>query len=191
MRSQHCGYGCPGAKAPGGDPTEVDPNVTTFAWNASRMSDLINLAPTNDTDVVLTLFWLSLLVFVTMMTSQRALSPTWYKIRKQNTEYLTDTIVTTRIAKDAVDAGILVNNGLTSISRAPRDAAFCKPLCKFSGSLPLILCICMIFTCHRYDFYQWIMRLWVNVARQMRRHLSVATFNVIDVSGRVKASGWH
>ena len=24
---------------PGGDPTKVDPNVMTFAWNASQMSD--------------------------------------------------------------------------------------------------------------------------------------------------------
>ena len=49
------------------------------------------------------------------MTSQRVLWPTWYKIRKQNTEYFTDTIVTMRVAKDVVDADILVNNGGTSI----------------------------------------------------------------------------
>ena len=33
-----------------------------------------------------------------------------------------------RVAKDDVDADILVNNGGTFISRAPRDAAFCKCL---------------------------------------------------------------
>ena len=53
-----------------------------------------------------------------MMKSQKVLWPTWYKIRKQNTEYFTDTIVTMRVAKDVVDADILVNNGGTSISRA-------------------------------------------------------------------------
>ena len=31
-----------------------------------------------------------------------------------------------QVAKDVVDVDILVNNGGTSISRAPRDAAFCK-----------------------------------------------------------------
>ena len=56
------------------------------------------------------------------------------------------------IAKDAVDADILVNNGATSISRAPRDVIFCKPLYKFSVSFSLILNIKMIFNCHRYDF---------------------------------------
>ena len=68
------------------------------------------------------------------MTSQRALCSTWYKIRKQNTEYFTDTIVTMQVAKDAVDADILVNNGGTSISRAPRDAKVCKPVYKLSNS---------------------------------------------------------
>ena len=74
---------------------------------------------------------------MTMMMSQRVLWPTWYKIRKQNTEYFTDTIVTMRVAKDVVDADILVNNGSTFISRAPRDAAFCKCLYKFSDSFAL------------------------------------------------------
>ena len=39
-----------------------------------------------------------------------------------------------RVAKDVVDADILVNNGGASISSAPRDAAFCKCLYKFSDS---------------------------------------------------------
>ena len=65
---------------------------------------------------------------MTMVTPQRALWPTWYKIRKQNTEYFTDTIVTMRVDKDAVDADTLVNNVGTSISRAPRDAALWKSL---------------------------------------------------------------
>ena len=52
----------------------------------------------------------------------------------QNTEYFTDTIVTMRVAKDVVDADVLVNNGGTSISHAPRDAGFCKCLYKFSNS---------------------------------------------------------
>ena len=43
--------------------------------------------------------------------SQRVLWSTRYKIRKQNTEYFTDTIVTMWVAKDVVDADILVNNG--------------------------------------------------------------------------------
>ena len=42
-----------------------------------------------------------------------------------------------RVTKDAVDTDILVSNGGTSISRASRDATFCKPLCKFSDSFPL------------------------------------------------------
>ena len=33
-----------------------------------------------------------------------------------------------RVAKDAVYAEILVKNGSTDISRAPRDSAFCKSL---------------------------------------------------------------
>ena len=57
--------------------------------------------------------------------------------------------------------------------------------------LPIIVSVWMIFNYHRYDFYQWIMRLWVNIARQMLRHLNMATFVEIDVSGRVKASDWH
>ena len=40
---------------PGGDPTEVDPNVTTFAWNASRMSDHANVPPTYGTGFALAL----------------------------------------------------------------------------------------------------------------------------------------
>ena len=55
-----------------------------------------------------------------------------HKIRKLNTEYITDTIVTMRVAKDAVNDNILINNAGASTSRAPRDAAFCKPLYKFS-----------------------------------------------------------
>ena len=43
---------------PGGDPIKVGPNVATFAWNASQMSDLANMAPTNGTDFALTLYWL-------------------------------------------------------------------------------------------------------------------------------------
>ena len=39
-----------------------------------------------------------------------------------------------RVAKDVVDADILVNNGGTSISHASHDAAFCKCLYKFSDS---------------------------------------------------------
>ena len=38
------------------------------------------------------------------------------------------------VAEDVVDAVILVNNGGTSISRAPRDSAFCKCLYEFSDS---------------------------------------------------------
>ena len=120
--------------APGGDPTKVDPNVATFAWNANRMSDRANVPPTYGTGFALALCWLELLVCVTMMTSQRVLWPTWYKIRKQNTEYFTDTIVTMRVAEDVVDADILVNNGGTSISRGLHDAALCKCLYKFSDS---------------------------------------------------------
>ena len=76
-------------------------------------------------------------LFVTMMTSQRALWPTWYKIRKQNRDYFTDTIVTMLVAKDAVDMDILVNKSGTSITRAPRDAAVCKPLYKLNDSFAL------------------------------------------------------
>ena len=39
-----------------------------------------------------------------------------------------------QVANVAVDADILVNNGGTSISRATRNAAFCKPLYKFSDN---------------------------------------------------------
>ena len=35
--------------------------------------------------------------------------------------------------------------------------------------LPMIVSVWMIFNYLRYVFYQWIMRLWVNVARQMWR----------------------
>ena len=41
-------------------------------------------------------------------TPQRVLWPTWYKIRKQKAEYCTNTIVTMRVAKDVVDADMLV-----------------------------------------------------------------------------------
>ena len=51
--------------------------------------------------------------------------------------------------------------------------------------LPLILSIWMIFDFHRYDFYPWILRLWVNVAQQIWRHLNVVTFVEIDISGSV------
>ena len=134
---------------PGSDPTKVDPNVATFAWNASRMSDHANVPPTYGTGFALALCWLELLVFVTMMTSQRVLYPTWYKIGEQNTEYVTDTIVTMRVAKDVVDADILINNGGTSISRAPRDVNACI---KSVIVLPMIVSVWMIFNYHRYDF---------------------------------------
>ena len=96
-----------------------------------------------------------------------------------------------RVAKDVVDADILVNNGGTSIPRAPRDAAFCKCLYKFRDSFAHNCEHLKDFNFHKYDFYQWTWRLWVNVARQVWRHLNVVTFVEIDVSGRGKASGWH
>ena len=55
----------------------------------------------------------------------------------QNTKYFTDTIVTMRVAKDAVNADILVNNGGASTSPALHDAPFCKPLYMFSDSSAL------------------------------------------------------
>ena len=57
--------------------------------------------------------------------------------------------------------------------------------------MPLILSIWIISNCHRYDLYQQIMKLLVNVARQMWRHLNVATFVEIDVSGRGNASSCY
>ena len=39
----------------GGDPTNVDPNAATFAWNASWMSVRANVPPTYGTGFVLTL----------------------------------------------------------------------------------------------------------------------------------------
>ena len=57
-----------------------------------------------------------------------------------------------RVAKDVVDAGFLVNNGGTSISRAQRDAAFCKSLYKLSDSFANN-CECLNdLSYHRYDF---------------------------------------
>ena len=47
-----------------------------------------------------------------VMTSQKSLCPTWYEIRKQNAKYFTDAIVMMRVAKDAVDADILVYNSV-------------------------------------------------------------------------------
>ena len=38
------------------------------------------------------------------------------------------------VAKDVVDADILVNNGAAYISSAPRDAVFCKCVYKFSDN---------------------------------------------------------
>ena len=115
--------------------------------------------------------------------------------KPENTEYFTDTIVTMGVAKIAVDADILVNNAGTSISRAPRDALFCKPLYKFSDSLPLILSIWMISNCYRYDvlmlLIRCMLRMWVNVTRQMWRHLNMVKFVEIDLSGRREASNWH
>ena len=40
----------------GGDPTEVDPNVATFARNASQMSDRANVPPTYGTGFALALY---------------------------------------------------------------------------------------------------------------------------------------
>ena len=42
-----------------------------------------------------------------------------------------------RVAEEALDAEILVNNEDTSISRAPRHAAFCKPSYKFNHSFTI------------------------------------------------------
>ena len=119
----------------------------------------------------------------------------WYKIWKQITIllYFTDAIFTTRVAKDAVDADILVDKGGTSISRVLRDASFCKLLYKISDSFALNSEYLNNFNYHRYDLFTnklcgW---MWVNVARQRWRHLNVETFAEIDVSGRGNASGWH
>ena len=97
-----------------------------------------------------------------------------------------------RVAKDAVDTDILINNEDTSTPHVPCDAVFSKSLYKFSDSFALnseylsdfLIIIGKIF-------YWWIMGLWVNAARQMWRHLNVATFVEINVSGRGKASSWH
>ena len=43
---------------PGWDPTKVDTNITTFAWNASQMSDHSNVPPSYCTDFALALCWL-------------------------------------------------------------------------------------------------------------------------------------
>ena len=56
------------------------------------------------------------------------------------------------VAKDVADAAILVNNGGTSISCAPRDAAFCKCLYKFSDSFAHNCEHLNDFDYHRYDF---------------------------------------
>ena len=75
-------------------------------------------------------------------------------------EYFIDITATIQVAEDAVNVDILVSNWSTSISRAPRDGAFCEPLYKFNDSSYLILS----FYCHRYDFYLLRMRSWVNLA---------------------------
>ena len=67
----------------------------------------------------------------------------------------TDTIVTTRVAEDAVNTDILVNNGDTSISRAPCDAAFCKPLYKFSDSFALNSLRPSDVYMRRYSSHHW------------------------------------
>ena len=76
-----------------------------------------------------------------------------------------------RVAKDSVDADILVNNGDTSISRAPRHATICKPLYEVSDSFALnseylnyLFVIDTNFTNDLWDY-------GVNVARKMWRHL--------------------
>ena len=43
---------------PGGEPTKIDPNVSTFAWNASRMSGCANVPPTYGIDFAPALCWL-------------------------------------------------------------------------------------------------------------------------------------
>ena len=108
-----------------------------------------------------------------------------------STEYFTDTIVTMRVDKDAVDADILVNHEVLTfyVRRVmPRSVNHCISSVMV---LPLIWGIWMIYNCHRYDFYQWIKRLWVSVVRQMWRRLNVATFVEIGVSGREKTNSWH
>ena len=57
-----------------------------------------------------------------------------------------------QVAKDVVDADILVNNGGTSIPRAPWDAAFCKCLYKFSYSFAHNCEHLNDFNYHRYVF---------------------------------------
>ena len=155
------------------------------------MSYLTDMASTKGIDFALTLCWLLLLVFVTMMTSQRALWPTWYKIRNQNTEYFTDTIVTMRVAKDTVDADIWLTMEVLPFHVRHAMSHSGNPCISSVIVFPLILSIWIISKCHTYDFSSWIMRLWVNVAQQMWRHLNVVAFVDIDVSGRAKASSWH
>ena len=74
---------------------------------------------------------------MTMMTSQRALWTMWHKIQEQNIEYFADTTIMMWVAMDTVNADILVNNGGISISCAPHDTTFCKPLYKFSDTFAL------------------------------------------------------
>ena len=50
-----------------------------------------------------------------------------------------------RVAKDVVDADILVNNEGTSISRVLRDAAFCKCCISSVIVLPIIVSVWIIF----------------------------------------------
>ena len=82
-----------------------------------------------------------------------------------------------RVAKDAVDADILVNNGGTSISRAPRDVAFCKSLQKFSDSFALN-------SEYLYDFLIIIDKIFTNELCDCGWMLSdtiVATFECGDI----------
>ena len=103
----------------GRDPTEVDPNVATFVWNASLLSDLTDLASTNGTD----LCWLSAdfkCLFCKHDDVTR--SPLTHVISNPKAKYrVLYYIVTMRVAKDAnSDPDILVNNGDTSSTCAAR-----------------------------------------------------------------------
>ena len=148
------------------------------------MPDCTDLAPTNGSDFVPTLCWLYVFLFVSMMTSQKALWGMWDTIRKPKTKVLI-LLLLMQVVKGALDTDIF-NQQWRYFLCAPHNATFYKPLLRLTGNFAVFEWVFIVNDCHRHDFSP----IKFEIVGESS-HTNVATFVQINISGRGKAGGWH
>ena len=168
---------------PGGDPTKVDPNVATFAWMPAECQTVQMCLPLT----TLALPW-------HCADFNCLFSGSWWRHRECShpRDTKSESKIPSTLLTPLLWCGLLRRLSMLTFWSTMEVLPFhvCRATSHSVNAcissvivLPIIVSVWMIFNYHRYDFHQWIMRLWVNAARQMWRHLNVATFEYGDICG--------